>query len=250
METTTTQGEISNGREMMTNAEYRKRRGEAGKVRAVDELMAASLNLDSRSDPGVAEISITGDVRRRLSKFDLAGIDVSPAGAAAKIRAELETRHDEQLAADLLTFERDMHATEAALEGRIAASRQPPKTENDLRELLIYRRFEGRSLADVARSYGMTADADDPVFVRMVETDTGDLGRALRLRPEPPDGNALQTLQAAIAARQDARQDRTAAQHLATLREWRTRSWRYAHLLDRARKGDKIEVARLRRSQG
>lgn len=236
----------------LTNAEWNKQQNiNQGVVRHLDELLATGASLDSRSDAGVVDALVTADVNQHLAKFNIGGIDVAPADAAARVRAELERRHDELLAADLWQFTRDLDATERSLEQRIADSRRPPKTENDLRELVLYRRFEGRTLADVVKAYEHATDADDPVFTRMVESDVSDLTRVFRLKPDA-DGDvpALQRLQASIAARMAARQDVTAVQHLAQLREWRGRQFRFSHLVDQVRQGRPVEVARLKRSHG
>lgn len=218
---------------------------EVGKVQHVDELMSGAISLDGRSDPGVVAILIRDDVRAHLKQFNLGGIDITPEDAERKVRGELEQRHDEQLAADLLTWDRDARATERALEETVAASRRPPAIQNDAHELVLYRRWEGRTLPDVVKAYQATTDADDPVFVRLVESD--DVAWTLRLKASDRDVAALQQLQQVIKARQDARQDVGTVARLAALRECRANSLsRLGYLLSEAKARRPLQIARLR----
>jgi hypothetical protein len=219
-----------------------------GQVRPVDELMFAALNVDRRSDPEIVRIKIDADVKQHLEQFRIGDIDVAPADAARKVRVEFERRHDEQLAADLRQLDADYQATEAALERRLEQSRQPPSKQDDMRELVLYRRWEGRTLIDVARAYAATTDAADPVFVRLIEGETGDIARLFRLQAADDDVAALMRLQEAIRERREQREDADAKAKLATVREWRGKAFRFSYLLDKARKGHPVEIARLRPS--
>lgn len=235
-----------------SNREHRLRtQGASGRVRHADELLAEAARLDRRADHEVVRIAVDADVAEHMRKFRVADVDLAPADAEAKIRATLDARFDDELARDVRQFGADFAATVADLERRVADSRQAPKVDNDLRELVLYRRFEGRTLADVARAYAATGDADDPVFMRMVESDAADLARALRLRSDDGDVAALQRLQEAIHARQDARQDQHATGALEALRAWRGRMTRITDLLRRAETDPAFvpTVARLRRSR-
>jgi hypothetical protein len=214
----------------------------------VDELVSDALSVDRRSDPEIVRIVIDGDVTKHLAQFRIGDIDVAPADAEAKVRAEFERRHDEQLVADLRKLDADYRATEAALERRLEQSRQAPAKQDDLRELVLYRRWEGRTLIDVARAYAATTDAADPVFVRLVEGEGGDVARLLRLQPADDDAAAMLRLQQSIQERRGQREDADAKAKLATLREWRAKAFRFSHLLDKARKGHPVEIARQRRS--
>lgn len=231
-----------------------------GTVRHLDELLHEAIDIERLGDPAIARDLVEADVTTHLGKFRLGDVDVAPADARAKVQAHLERAHDETLLVRVLQCDADMQATEAALEAKIASSRRaavPRATiEDAMSELLMYRRFEGRTLADLLRAYQASAD-DDPTGRPLVHfVELGDWASTFRLRPSDDDVATIPKLQAAIHARQDARQDAHATEHLRILRERRDRSAGLSllgHLLRSARAArhdpDRFLVARRARPE-
>jgi hypothetical protein len=216
-----------------------------GKVQHVDHLMTELIRADRTLDPEAARTNIESDARRSLERYQVAGVDIVPAAILDKVAAEYAERYDGKTAENVLELEASIRATDAALELQIGKSRLAPPVQNDLRELVWYRRLEGRSLADVVRAYDATDDRDP--LIGLVESAPGELAQTFRLVPSENDVAAMMLLQKAIASRQDQRQDADATKRLAALREHRRTAFRFAHAVVEARAG-RLEVARKRRT--
>ncbi len=190
------------------------------KPRFVDELITKSMQLNESCQTEHARRAIDSNVEAAMRQYTVAGIDVAPADARKKLTEEYERRYDEVVQASLVQFDEEIAATKRDLEARIEKSRQPAMVRDDARELVLYQRWAGRSLGDFVDWYERTTDADEPVVAMLVEED--DAARLFRLTlPETSAAAAAlaSRFTAARRARQDARQDATAMDHLRVLLE-------------------------------
>src|SRR4051794_26589396 len=119
----------------------------------VDELLETETSLERRCDPGVVDLVIRADVAADMRQYEINGINIAAKDAAERLDTERRKQHDEKLSADLIQFHQNIVATDHDLEARIAASRVLPPQRDDSRELVWYRRLEGRTLGELADAY-------------------------------------------------------------------------------------------------
>jgi hypothetical protein len=170
--------------------------------------MVLGGKLRDRADPTTARAWVEGEADKELSKFKVGDLSISiaPKDAKDRISGALAGLYDDKLAEDLLAFDEQVTRRLALLDQAVADSEQPPRIQNDTRELVLLMKLKGRTLADVSRMYTSTTDQADPVLVRLIESERDVLG----LTPHKSDVESLQTLQDAIRQRREARRDKQA----------------------------------------
>lgn len=215
-----------------------------GEVLPADVLFNTELVLRKSLDRDALAAQIDRDVESALARFRGIGVDVTPPGMAEQVRAQLEAQSDGNALVSLLKFDADRRATRADLEQRLAASRLPSAEPNDTRELLLLRKWEGKTLAQAAEAY---ATSTDPIFQRLVEQERD----TLRLSAGENDGEALAQLQGAIRAKQAAREDASLRRGLELLSG--AQSMFLEGLIARAqeslRRGTPFEFVRVKRNK-
>jgi hypothetical protein len=225
---------------------------EEGTVKFVDVLLFEAIHLEERCDRDHIDAAIKEDVDRHLAKFELNGIDVSPAHAREKITDELERRYDEDLQSKLLQHDADRRATIADLEQNVAKSRKAPDVKDDLHELVLHQRWRGRSVEEFATWIESRTEKDEPLLPTIFEMDpvryfglqvTGDSER---------DTAARSRISAVQHAWEDARQDTKSLELLEAIKRSSSGFDPRAVLTSEAKKFRNqvagFRVARMRRS--
>lgn len=218
-----------------------------GTVQHVDALLHTRVLLESQGSVNSIEVTLSKATDEALKKFRIDGLDIAPKDARQRIGHQLATQYDQDLKQRLLQWDADWKATRAALEKKVADSRKAPAAVNDAREVLLLRRWEGRSLAQLAAAY---ETSDDPTFVRMIESELetfGDLNlfKLAPARTSTDQAAALQRVQTAIAVKQTERQDAEAVKLLGIMTEKEQQPFlTLHHLISRAKSGrDPFTVA-------
>lgn len=235
------------GQTQRSNAD---RWADQGAVQPVDRLKSRSDSLRQTLDAGAVQTELQRQARETIDRQRVNGVSLLASDAEARLLTALENQFDTELAANVQRLQNDVLATEREARTRLEASRRPPAKQDDGHELALYRRHEGRTLADLAETYAATADADDPVLVRIIETAFAKnqldvLFKVRRAERTIEDVAAAMALTSAIRARQTAREDQGARATLDQMADLRTR-YTLTETFERARLG-RLEVARQRR---
>lgn len=211
-----------------------------GTVQHVDELLHTRVKLENQGSSTSIEVNLGKATDEALKKFRIDGLDIAPKDARQRIGKQLAAAYDQELRQGLLQFDADWKATRAALEKKIADSRKAPAAINDAREVVLLRRWEGRTMAQLAAAY---ETSDDPTFIRMIESELetfGDLN-LFKLAPAKTSLDevaAIRRVQTAIDAKQTARQDAEAVKLLGIMTEKEQQPFlNLSHLMGLAKTG-------------
>ncbi len=172
----------------------------------LNELTEQAASVLKRVNPDVAAAHMTAALGKFRAQHSFEDTYVAPADAERRYEADVRAKYDRQLVLDVLLWAKGHEVAAAALQHELAASQQPPREANAqvdaMRELVALRRFENRTLADLAAAYEQTEDAQNPTFVALVERDVP----AFRLTPDAStDGDARLRLNRLMAARREQR---------------------------------------------
>jgi hypothetical protein len=219
-------------------------------IKPADALLVDMARLTRQLNPDAARLSMAPDVESAMLRFSASGVDLAPPTARQKITDELHKRYDEAVTSELLAFDRTFAATVADLERRVADSRQPAPLVMDDKtatKLAGWRTLlQGATLDDLRREY--ESSASDPVLAHIVERRDAQriFGLAVDDRDSVEVAKDVRALQAAVAARQDARQDKRLADELQTLRKARESNFALGHAIREAHRarGEAITIAR------
>lgn len=195
------------------------RRLREGRVLTSAKLAEEAASLKRSLDPGVARLLVDDVVRKELAHFQIGRVQSVSPHSEKLVRDDQARIYDDQLAERLVQFRADraasLKAAQAKRDGSRVIASPKPGMESDLHELLIYRRWEGRTLKELREAYEATTDTDDPQFVELVERlGVRNVGARLKLAAGDDDQahlDAVQGLDSAIPERQRARQDPAAA---------------------------------------